>query len=166
MTTGEGTPPREGFGPPEPPTARRYPEVVTHTRNPVRRIYHFVVAAGGWVLFAYFWHATFIKQMGPEAVTTLLLLVLVMVGIVAVHLIWVGFNVGIYRARGKRTHVRSVPFRSRRDTLGRVLRTPGWDHLQAAPLIEVRIDLITDAKHYEICDPGGSRPPTAERSKS
>lgn len=160
MTTGDGTPRRE-LGPPQPPTARRYPEVVTRTRNPVRRIFHFLLAAGGWILFAYFWYATFIKQMGPEAVTTLLLLVVVMVGIVAVHLIWVGFNLGIYRARGKRTHVRSVPFRSRRDTLGRALRTPGWEVLQAAALIEIRIDEAAGAKLYEMSDPAGSGDPGA-----
>ncbi len=164
MTTGEG-PPRKGpGGAPRPPTAARYPEVVTHTRNPVRRVFHFLLASAGWILFAYFWYATFLRQMGPEAWTTLLLLLVVMVGIVAVHLIWVGFNLGIYRARGKRTHVRSVPFRSRRDVLGRALRTPGWELLQASPLVEISIGESGAAKLYTAIRPDGSRAPEPHRS--
>ncbi len=151
MPPGEGPPhPRWQAFPPRPPTARQYPEVVTRTRNPVRRVFHFGIALSGWVLFAVSWYFIFARNVGPDAVAAFLLLLLALIGVVAVDLAWVAFNLGVYRMRGSRTQVRHVPFRVRRDCVGRLLRTPGTDVLKASGFLRVRIAEEGRVKIYEV----------------
>jgi hypothetical protein len=159
MRKGEGTPPGKAGGTaPHPPTSQRYPDVVTRTKNPIRRTYHAVLIVLGWALFAFAWYHIFFRQTARDAVLTFLLLGAVFAGVVIVNFLWVAVNVGIYRSRGNRTQVRVVPFTARTDVLGRKLEHPGWDELKRASVVTVRIDAARGAKIYEVAAPGPAAP--------
>jgi hypothetical protein len=148
-----------GTGPPDagrrrgipfPPTARSYPEVVTRTRNPVRRAFHLLLVIVGWILFGAFWYFIFARGTGRGAVRTFAILFVTMVGIIVINYLWVGFNLGIHRIRGQRTQARIVPFRVRRDALGRELIGPGWDAVQRGRIVDVVIDEKNRTKRFVV----------------
>ncbi|MFN8549433.1 MAG: hypothetical protein U0527_16045 [Candidatus Eisenbacteria bacterium] len=134
------------------PVEKPLPEVVSRTRNPVQRAFHAVVSIAGWVLFGWFWWTVFVQPINREALVTFGLLLLALVAIVATHLLWVRFNVDLYRSRGQRTRVLDVPFQASEDQLGRRLVGGEWDKLQAARSIEVALDEKGETKTYRVLD--------------
>jgi hypothetical protein len=144
---------------PVPPTARSYPEVVTGTRNPVRRVFHILLIVIGWILFVLFWYYIFFKGTGEGASQTFVILLITMLGIIAINWLWVAFNLSLYKLRGSRTAVRHVPFTATRDVLGRTLVTPGWSAVQEARIVDVTLDTKGEVKRYVTGgdDPKGSR---------
>jgi hypothetical protein len=140
---------------PVPPTARHYPEVVTATRNPVRRVFHSLLIAAGWLVFVLFWYYIFFKGTGQGASQTFVILLITMIGIIVINWLWVAFNLSLYKLRGSRTTVRTVPFTATRDVLGRTLVTPGWAAVQEARIIDVTVDEKAETKRYAT-DPGAS----------
>lgn len=157
---GEGPPPRHRGGPaPHPPTSQRYPDVVTHTKNPIRRLYHAVLVVLGWVLFAFTWYHIFFRHTARDAILTFLLLAVAFAGVVIVNLLWVAVNVGIYRRRGSRTQIRVVPFTARTDVLGRRLEHPDWEELKDAAVVTIHVEPARSVKIYEVAaaNPAGRR---------
>lgn len=140
----------------EPSRRKELPPVVTRTRNPVQRVFHALLAVAGWILFVWFWVTVFLRGFGREAVTTIAILVVALVGIVAVHLLWVTFNVNLHRARGPRSRIREVTFAGTTDQLGRPLLGADWDRLRLARRILVEIDDKTETKVYRAVSPIGS----------
>lgn len=152
----KGTPPpADRTRAPFPPTARIYPEVVTRTRNPVRRVAHLLLIAIGWALFALFWFAIFYRNTGGEALRTFGMLGLAFLGIGFVNLVWVWFNVGIYRRKGSRIEVPEAHFRYRHDALGRAIAAPEWDAIRAGSVVDVTIEEAQRRKLYRISRAGG-----------
>jgi len=128
------------------------PEVVSRTRNPVQRAFHALVSIAGWVFFAWFWWTVFARPINREALVTFGLLLLALIAIVATHLLWVRFNVDLYRSRGQRTRVLDVPFQASQDQLGRTLVGGDWERLQSARSIEVTVDEKGENKTYRVLD--------------
>jgi hypothetical protein len=81
-----------------------------------------------------------------------------MFGIGFVNLVWIAFNLWIYRRMGSRVHVRSVPFGASRDTLGRTLRGPSWEALRRVPQITIFVDESCATKIYST-SPLENKPP-------
>ncbi len=133
---------------PLPPTARHYPEVVTATRNPVRRAFHLLLIIVGWIVFVLFWYYIFFRGTGEGASQTFVLLLITMLGIIVINWLWVGFNLSLYRVRGARTTVREVPFTATRDALGRKLVTPGWSAVQESRIVDVFVNERTATKRF------------------
>ncbi len=135
------------------PAQRPLPDIVSRTRNPVQRTFHSLVSLGGWILFVWFWWTVFARPMDRSALYTFGFLLLALVAIVGIHLLWVRFNVDLYRTRGQRTQVREVEFVATEDRLGRRLIGGEWDALRAASLIELSFDPKTETKTYRVVDP-------------
>lgn len=142
-----------------PDANRPLPEVVSRTRNPVQRAFHALLSIAGWILFGWFWWTVFARPIDRTALYTFGLLLVALVAIVVIHLIWVRFNLDLYRTRGQRTQVRQVAFTATADCLGRTFEGADWDRLRRAGSIEVTVDPDRKIKRYALPDqPGGGVP--------
>lgn len=129
-------------------TPKGPPQVMTHTRNPVRRFFHILISLLGWALFAWFWYTVFALPLDRRAYPTFLILLVFLAGIILVNALWVNFNRGIYRTRGRRTRVREVEFAGVADQLGRTLEGADWDRLRGEAWVRVDLDAIQGVKRY------------------
>lgn len=129
-------------------SAKPLPGIVTRTQSPVLRVFHSMIAAAGWILFAWFWFHVFWSGLGREAITTFVILAIALAGILLIHLLWIRSNLEIYRSRGQRTRVREVSFAGTRDQLGRPLLDADWDRLRQSAWIVIDIDTKTQTKIY------------------
>ena len=142
-----------------PDSNRPLPEVVSRTRNPVQRAFHAILSIAGWILFGWFWWTVFARPIDRTALYTFGLLLVALVAIVVIHLIWVRFNLDLYRTRGQRTQVRQVAFTATADCLGRTFEGADWDRLRRAASIEVTVDPERQTKRYSLPgDPSGGEP--------
>jgi hypothetical protein len=133
---------------PIPPTARVYPLVVTRTQNPVRRSFHTILVVIGWIGFLIFWFFVFARGNGRDTLRTFMILLIAIAGTISLNWIWVWYNLDIFRNRGNRTKVRSVPFTATNDVLGRPIVGGDWASLQEASLVEVVVDEAERVKRY------------------
>ena len=92
--------------------------------GPVRRVFHTLVALGGWVLFGYWWWLVARRVSAQEVRFTLLLIGIALDVIVLVTAAWALHNILIFRRRGPRTHLRAVSQDYSHDTLGRSVQLP------------------------------------------
>ncbi len=114
--------------------------VVTHTRNPAQRIFHALVSIVAWILFGYFWYVIFVRSLDRQAVTAVLLILVVLAGIILVNFLWVHFNRGLYRRFTRRTQVRGAVMTPNADKLGRPLLGADWTSLKTAAHLLVDLD--------------------------
>jgi hypothetical protein len=120
-----------------PPSGHKGPLVA----GPIRRVFHTLVALGGWVLFVYWWWLVF-RHVSPTAIRfTLWFLALSLAAIVLVTALWAIHNVRMFRRKAARTHVRSVHEDSSHDSIGRPVGLPAIpEECLTASLIVVRIE--------------------------
>ncbi len=133
------------------PAPERCPiDAITRTANPARRVFHVIVSILGWAGFVWSLNAVFFRSLDRRAIPTLLLLVLVLLGIIAVNLLWVRFNLDLHAKRPKRTRTRTVEFTARADVLNRPLQVD-WRRMRETGRIAVdlvRLEDGTEAKRY------------------
>ncbi len=124
------------------------PDVVTRTRHPIKRIAHALLSLGGWALFLWYWTTVFLAPIDRAAIQTFVALFVALVGIVTAHLLWVRFNLDIFRARGQRTRIREVTFAGTTDRLGRELDGADWTSLQTTRHIAISVVGTPERKVY------------------
>lgn len=96
-------------------------EAITRTGNPARRVFHALVSIAGWIAFGWFLYHVFLQPIDEETIPTFLMLLLFSVVIVVMNMVWVWYNLRLYRLRGRRTRVRRCEFTATKDVLGRSL---------------------------------------------
>src|SRR5262245_30402544 len=106
-----------------------------------RQVLHASIALAGWVLFVWWW-AVVLGRVSPSAVRlTALFIGVALAFIVLLTVAWTLHNVHIYRRKGPRTQVRSVPLPWARDRLGRNVSLPSTtEQIQTAPIVVVRLE--------------------------
>jgi hypothetical protein len=129
--------PRDAVVSPAPPTLA----------SPGRRIFHSLLAVGGWVLFCWWWWLVLGRLDYSHARFTLVFIAVTLVVCVTLTAAWAYHNRNIFKRKGPRTHVPSATFEFREDRLGRALR-----FVEPMAAIErariVRIDLDDESKTY------------------
>jgi hypothetical protein len=133
---------------------RDLPQIVSRTRNPVRKAFHLGASLVGWLAFALGWWRVFLRPLDRWAIPTFELLLLVLLGIVAVNSLWVSYNQGIFRNRPPRTRIRQIDFVGEADRLGRTLVGADWPRLRRGRRISVHLDRAAGTKTYTIEDEG------------
>ena len=125
--------------------------------EPLRRIFHTVIAVAGWVLFLYWWWLVFRRVNDTEVSYTLWFIAIALYIIVAVTVVWALHNVLIFRRRGPRTKVREVQEDFSRDTVGRPVNMPKLSQeCLDADVVVVRI--ADGTKIYEPLDSTNTTP--------
>jgi hypothetical protein len=96
----------------------------------IKGLFHTLLTVLTWILFAYWWNKV-IPQISVE-----------------VTLLWVRYNIGIFRRKGPRKNLPSVSEEREADYLGRRLDHPGYDFLKDAPLVVVSRE--EDRKNFNV----------------
>lgn len=92
--------------------------------SPLRKAFHTLVALAGWVLFVYWWWLVARRVGGQEIRFTLLVIAIALGVILLLTVLWVLHNIRIFRIRGPRLAMRSVPQDFSHDTIGRDVQFP------------------------------------------
>jgi hypothetical protein len=112
-------------------------------------VFHFLVAVGGWVVFALFWRRVFYRTPSAEGVAGVLVVAILLVVSVSLTAAWIRHNLILSRRFAyRRLHSREASRDWSRDVLGRPVTGPGWEILQMAPEVEIDLDPRTGAKIY------------------
>ena len=109
--------------------------------TPLRRAWHTLVAAAGWVLFAWWWWLVFQRVSDAEVRFTIVFVAVSLAAIVVLTVAWAIHNVRIFRRKGPRRAPAAAPPEPTRDTVGRELRLPGLpEACRTAPMVTIRVD--------------------------
>jgi hypothetical protein len=132
-------PEREQILRPRPPVTRS---------GPAGHALHLLLAAGGWVLFIYFWFHVFYRTPPDDSAVGVLVVAVLLVVCVSVTVAWIRHNLAQSRRfQERRARVPQVRYDFGRDKLGRPVL--GLDEsLLLAPEVEIELDPRTDRKLY------------------
>jgi hypothetical protein len=112
---------------------------------------HFVLAAGGWVLFGLFWVRVFHRTPPADSAVGVLVVGILLVVSVSLTVAWIRHNLLLHRRfRHRRLRVPEVRADWSRDKLGRPVSGPGWETLQSAAEVEVGLDGGGERKTYRV----------------
>jgi hypothetical protein len=116
----------------------------------LRGFCHAAVAILGWILF-FSWWIRVLASAGPSDIAIALLFIALTLAVtVAVTLIWVRYNIGIYRRKGPRRNVTAVDENRDADVLGRRIEGPGTEALKRAPVVSVSLE--NGAKRFDAAE--------------
>jgi hypothetical protein len=111
--------------------------------------FHALVAIFGWGLFVYWWNQVLPDLDSKDPVIALLFIGATILATVLVTVLWVRYNIGIFRRKGPRKSLTRVIENHDTDFLGRrIERPPGPESLKTARLVVVSVE--GDAKKYEV----------------
>lgn len=119
-------------------------------RLTVRSTFHGLIALLGWILFVYWWHLVIPQVTGSEAFAALVFIGAAFLATVVVTLLWVSYNIGIFRRKGPRMALPDVSENRDADVLGRMIDRPVDDSLLEARVIVIAVE--GDRKRIQ---PGG-----------
>lgn len=131
--------------------------------SPPRRVFHTLVAIAGWVLFVYWWWLVFRRVSESEMRFTLFFISIALIIIVLLTVIWALHNASIYRSRGPRTKVRTVPPDFSHDRIGREVQFPTMPNACLNSAV-VRVRIQDGAKVYAAGSAADIGPAPARRS--
>ena len=128
-----------------------------------RRVFHTLIAAAGWAVFAYWWTIV-VGRVSPHEVRFTVLFVLgSFVLCILVTGAWVLHNLSIFRRRGPRTKLREVKLDYSRDPLGRTVRFEAPPAaLLETPVVRTLVD--RDNKSYRPMRPDAPTGPGSSRA--
>ena len=117
-------------------------------RVTIKGIFHTLLAVLTWILFAYWWKKVIPQISVEDASMAFLVIFLTFLICSVLTLLWVRYNVGIFRRKGPRKNLPSVSEGREADYLGRRLDHPGSDLLKHAPLVVVSRE--EDRKKFQV----------------
>ncbi len=118
-------------------------------RLPLKGTFHALIAIFCWGLFVYWWNSVLPQVDSSEPVIALLFIGATVMATVLVTVLWVRYNIGIFRRKGPRKSLIRVTENHDTDFLGRrIERPPGPDSLKTARLVVVSVE--GDAKKYQV----------------
>lgn len=106
-------------------------------RMTIKGILHALLAVLTWILFVTWWNEVIPQITVEDASMACLVIFLTFLICSVLTLLWVRYNVGIFRRKGPRKNLPSVSEECEADYLGRKLDHPGCDFLKCAPLVVV-----------------------------
>ncbi len=111
--------------------------------------FHFLLALGGWVLFALIWRHVFYRTPPAEGASGVLAVAILLVVSASLTAAWIRHNLILSRRYAhRRLHSREAERDWSRDVLGRPVTGPDWETLLSAPEVEIDLDPRTGAKVY------------------
>ena len=117
-------------------------------RMTIKGILHALLAALTWVLFITWWNEVIPQVTVEDASMAFFVIFLTFLLCSVLTLLWVRYNVGIFRRKGPRKNLPSVSEECEADYLGRKLDHPGCDFLKGAPLVLVSRE--EDRKKFKV----------------
>ncbi len=116
-----------------------------------RGICHAFLVILGWILFFAWWVRVLSNAVGRDIATALLFIALTLASTVVVTLVWVRYNIGIFRRKGPRRNVTKVDERYEADALGRRIAGAETAALKRARTVDVSV--VDGVKRFDV--PGG-----------
>ncbi len=114
-----------------------------------RKMRQITLALFSWMLFAYYWWLVSRRQLNPETLTALSILIVIIGLVWFCTLLWIRHNKALARRAGNRRKIRrSGPPNSGTDSLGRIIEVSGELALPDASYVEVDIDVELGLKRY------------------
>src|SRR3990172_1194126 len=104
-------------------------------RVTIRGIFHASLVILTWILFVYWWNQVIPQVSVEDASMAFLVIFLTFLICSVLTLLWVRYNVGIFRRKGPRKNLPTVSEEREADYLGRRLDNPGYDLLKGASLV-------------------------------
>jgi hypothetical protein len=117
-------------------------------RVTIRGISHAFLVILTWILFVYWWNQVIPQITVEDASMAFLVIFLTFLICTILTLLWVRYNVGIFRRKGPRKNLPSVSEERDADYLGRRLDHPGYDCLKSARLVVVSRE--DDRKNFKV----------------
>ena len=120
----------------------------TAPRVTFKGIIHALIAVLTWILFIAWWNQVIPQVTTEDASLAFFVIFLTILICSVLTLLWVRYNVGIFRRKGPRKTLPSVPEECEADYLGRRLEHPGYEFLKSAPLVVVSRE--EDRKNFQV----------------
>jgi len=117
-------------------------------RVTIRGIFHASLVILTWILFVYWWNQVIPQVSVEDASMAFLVIFLTFLICSVLTLLWVRYNVGIFRRKGPRKNLPTVSEEREADYLGRRLDHPGYDFLKNAPRVVVSRE--EDRKNFKV----------------
>lgn len=115
----------------------------------IKGIFHALIVIFGWGLFVYWWNQVLPQVDSRDPVIALVFIGATVLATVLSTLLWVRYNIGIFRRKGPRKSLTHVAENHDTDRLGRRIERPsGPGSLKTARLVVVSVE--GDAKKYEV----------------
>ena len=114
----------------------------------IKGILHALLAVLTWVLFVTWWNQVIPQVTVEDASMAFLVIFLTFLICSVLTLLWVRYNVGIFRRKGPRKNLPTVSEEREADYLGRRLDHPGYDLLKGASLVVVSRE--EDRKNFKV----------------
>lgn len=118
----------------------------TH-RVTLKGAFHGLIAISGWTLFVFWWNRVLPQIDSKDAVIALVFISGTVLITVISTIVWVRYNIGIFRRKGPRRNLTHVSENHGTDFLGRRIEPPGSGSLKTARLVIVSLE--GDVKKYE-----------------
>jgi len=118
------------------------------SRLTIKGLFHTLLIVLTWILFAYWWIKVIPQISVEDASMAFLVIFLTFLICSVLTLLWVRYNIGIFRRKGPRKNLPSVSEEREADYLGRRLDHPGYDFLKYAPLVVVSRE--EDRKNFKV----------------
>lgn len=113
-----------------------------------RGIVHSLLAVLAWILFVVWWNQVIPQITVDDAAAAFLVIFLTVLLTCVLTLLWVRYNIGIFRRKGPRKQIPAVSEEREADYLGRSLDHPGYDSLKGGRIVLVSRE--GDKKKFEI----------------
>ncbi len=118
----------------------------------MRHLLHVLASIAMWCLFGYYWAVVLGRDIAESTVQSVIILVAVVVGGLALTMLWIRHNVRLARrfAGRRRRPVSAGDPDLSHDTIGRPVTAPPLAALRAARLVEVTAD--EHGKTFRVAD--------------
>ncbi len=120
----------------------------TTPRVTINGILHALVTLLTWILFITWWNQVIPQVTTEDASMAFAVIFLTALICSIVTLLWIRYNVGIFRRKGPRKHLPPVSEEAEADYLGRRLDHPGHEYLKNAPFVVISRE--EDRKHFKV----------------
>ena len=121
---------------------------VTAPRLTFKGTLHALIAVLTWILFIAWWNQVIPQTSTGDASVAFFVIFLTILICSVLTLLWVRYNVGIFRRKGPRKTLPSVSEECEADHLGRRLDHPGYEYLKSSPLVVVSRE--EDRKNFKV----------------
>ncbi len=108
---------------------------------------HALIAIFGWALFVHWWNRVLPQIDSRDAIIALIFIGFTFFITVMITLLWVRYNIGIFRRKGPRKNLPLVTENRDTDFLGRRIEQPGPGTLKTARLVVISVE--GEVKKYE-----------------
>jgi hypothetical protein len=113
----------------------------------IRGFFHALIAICGWALFVYWWYCVYPQISSRNAFLTLAIIGGAALATVLTTLIWIRYNIGIFRRKGPRRNPTIVAENHDVDFLGRKIEQSGPATLKEGSVIVISVE--GDTKTYK-----------------